>query len=406
MSMTGGSAQAPTTRLDIAGEATAADPWPRLREVRELGPVVWHETLGRWLITTDREVRAVVANFDQFSVEGTTQEELFGVEAFAAMDDRKRHDELRQAWAAAFRPQSLGGLRPAVQAIVDDLLAPVLEQLRSGDPVDLSRAVCRPLPTRVIALMMGVPQEAIPDVVRWSDAMATGNPAYFSEEEARRARATREEGKRALADYLGRFIAERRRRPGDDLISVLVQSDVGRRLPDDQLMPNVRQLLFGGNETTAKWLAHLFVTYAEKPETRRELIADPSLIVAANEEVMRWQTVVGALVRRVRKGPVALAGVEMADGDHVTCLSAAANRDPARYADPDEFDIHRPPQPNLGFGVGLHNCLGAPLARLEAESVVRSLLGATPDFAVAAPYRYTYMPLRGPAPVVVALDRA
>jgi cytochrome P450 len=394
---------APTTRLDIAGEETAADPHPRLRGVRERGPVVWHETLERWLITTDQEVRGVLADYRRFSVEGTTQEELFGIEAFAAMDDRPRHDALRQAWAAAFRPQNLEGLRPAVQAIVDELLAPVLERLRSGEAVDLSREVCRPLPTRVIALMMGAPKEAVADIVRWSDAMAVGNPAYFSEEDARRARATREEGKAALADYLGRLIEERRRRPLDDLISVLVHSEVGRLSSDDQLMANVRQLLFGGNETTAKWLAHLFVTYGEQPDTRRELAADPSLIVAANEEVMRWQTVVGALVRRVRGGPVEVAGVAMADGDHVTCLSASANRDPARYPDPDRLDIHRPPQPNLGFGVGLHNCLGAPLARLEAELVVRSLLDAVPDFDVAAPYRYSYMPLRGPSPVVVAL---
>jgi cytochrome P450 len=404
--MGSGTKTAPTTRLDIAGEALAADPWPALRALREQGPVVWHETLGRWLITTDREVRESLVNYERFTIKGTTQEELFGPDAFAAMDDRRRHDELRQVWAAAFRPKGLLALRPAVQAIVDELLAPVVERLRGGEAVDLSAAVCRPLPTRVIALMMGVPQEAIPDVVRWSDAMATGNPAYFTEEQARRARAAREDGKAALADYLGRLIAERRARPQGDLISLLVHSPAGGGASEEPLIANIRQLLFGGNETTAKWLGHLFVTYAEAAEVRRELAVDRSLVVAANEEVMRWQTVVGALVRRVRGGPMVVAGVELADGDEVTCVTAAANRDPARYADPDRFDIHRPFQPNLGFGVGLHNCLGAPLARLEAELAVTSLIEAVPDFAIAAPYGYSYMPLRGPSPVVVAQARA
>jgi cytochrome P450 len=401
-----GATTAPTTRLDIAGEALAADPWPALRTLREQGPVVWHETLGRWLITTDREVRAAIADFERFTIAGTTQEELFGPDAFAAMDDRRRHDALRQVWAAAFRPQGLLAIKAAVQAIVDELLAPAVERLRAGEAVNLSAGVCRPLPTRVIALMMGVPQEAIADVVRWSDAMATGNPAYFTEDEARRARATREEGKAALADYLGRLIAERRARPTEDLISLLVHSGVGDGGGEEPLLANIRQLLFGGNETTAKWLGHLFVTYAEAPDVRRELAADPSLVAAANEEVMRWQTVVGALVRRVRGGPISVAGVELADGDHVTCVTASANRDPARYADPDRLDIHRPFQPNLGFGVGLHNCLGAPLARLEAQLVLTGLIAAVPDFAVAAAYGYSYMPLRGPAPVVVAAGRA
>ncbi len=396
----------PTTRFDIGSDEIAADPWPGLRELSGLGPVVWHETLGRWLVTADQETRDILARFERFSVEGTSMQDLFGAEAFISMDDRRRHDRLRQVWAAAFRQQGLEALRPVVQATVDRLLAPVVERLRSGEAVDLSDAICRPLPTMVIALMMGVPDEAIPDVVRWSDAMASGSASYLPEAQAKRARAARDDGKTQLAAYLGRLIAERRATPGADLISTLVQSEPGRELPDEHLVQNVRQLLFAGNETTAKWLAHIFVTYGERPGVRRELAADRTLVVAANEEVMRWQTVVGTTVRRVRGGPTVVAGIAMAEGDEVTCLLAAANRDPARYRDPDTFDLHRPRQPNLGFGAGLHNCLGAMLARMEAERAVNGLLDAAPDFAVAAPYRYSSVPLRGPLPVIAALDRS
>jgi cytochrome P450 len=122
----------------------------------------------------------------------------------------------------------------------------------------------------------------------------------------------------------------------------------------------------------------------------------------ANDEVMRWQGVVGSVVRRVRGG-AEIAGVPLADGDQVTCLLGAANRDPRRYEDPDRFDIRRPPQPHLGFGVGLHNCLGINLAKVEAEIAVNAMLDSVPLFQIAAPYRYSSLPVRGPDPVTIAL---
>ena len=196
------------------------------------------------------------------------------------------------------------------------------------------------------------------------------------------------DAKAALADYLGELILARRKAPGEDLVSTLVRSEVAKGLADAQLIPNLRQLLFAGNETTAKWLAQIFATYAEQNDARRALVSDRSLVVAANDEVMRWQGSSATLVRRVRGGPIELAGVTLADGDNVTCLLSSANRDPERYENPDKFDIHRPIQPNLGFGVGFHNCLGSALAKMEAELVVNRLLNDVPDFHVAAPYRY------------------
>jgi len=394
-----------TTRLDIMSAETAADPWPLLAELRDKGPVVWHEGYKRWLVTTDREVRTVVSDFQRFTVEGTSSAALFGDEAFISIDERKRHDALRLAWAEAFRLQGLEALRPQVEAIAAGLLGPAAQRLRDGEPVEMVGAVCRPLPTLVIALMMGVPQAMLGDVVRWSDEMAGGGPAYLADEAARAAVSRREAAKAALADYLGELLNDRRARPGDDLVSALAVSEAARRCADDQLVQNLRQLLFAGNETTAKWLAHLFVAYAEHAGVRREIAAERGLIRPANDEVMRWQGVVGTLVRRVRGGPVDLAGVRLADGDDVTCVLASANRDPARYADPDRFDIHRSAQPNLGFGVGLHHCLGINLAKLEGEIVIGGFLDRIAEFHVAEPYSYSSLPLRGPQPVWLAADR-
>lgn len=394
----------PTSCLDVLSETAAADPWPMLRELQAQGPVIWHEKYARWLITTDREARSVISNFERFTVQGTIVETLFGRDAFIAMDDRKRHNELRAVWTYAFLKKSLDELRPRIERMVHTLIEPLAEQLRSGESVDVLAGLCRPLPTMVIASMMGVPDEMLPDVVRWSDDMAAGGTAYLAGKDFAAAEKAREDAKAGLANYLREQLTARRRAPRADMISSLVHADVAKQYNDEQLVQNVRQLLFAGNETTAKWLAHLVVTYAEHADVRRELVADRRLIPAANDEVMRWQGVVGTLPRRVRGGSLEVAGIELRDGDHVTCLLASANRDPARYADPDRFDIHRPAQPNLGFGFGFHSCLGLTLAKLEAEVVVNGLVDAVRNFSVAAPYRYSSLALRGPHPVVIAED--
>ncbi len=391
-----------TTAIDLMSSELAADPWPQLHALRELGPLVWHEQHQRWLVTTDKAVRAVALDYQRFTVEGTVVEDLFGADAFIAMDDRPRHNALREVWADAFRPVALKAFQETLSQLLDELLAPLVAPLKDGESVNLSSSLCRPLPTMVIASLMGVPRDTLEDVVRWSDAMAGGSTSFLDEDARQAAVAVRESAKSSLADLLLQLMNERRRAPAGDLISLMVNSDIARGLEDEQIVPNVRQLLFAGNETTAKWLDHIFLTYARYPEVRRALGADRSLVVQANEEVMRWQGVVGTLPRRVRGGPLEIAGVRLEDGDDVTCVLAAANRDPARYSDPDRLDIYRQRQPNLGFGAGLHNCLGAALARLEAEMAVNALLDILPDYSASEDIAYSSLPLRGPTPLVIS----
>jgi cytochrome P450 len=319
------------------------------------------------------------------------------------MDDRKQHDRLRNIWLGAFRHSAILALRPRVADIVERLTLPVIEQLRAGEAMDLSAAICRPLPTLVIAMMMGVPDEMLPDVVRWSDAIAGGATNYMSEAAAQEAVVKREAAKTALAEYLLAELAERRKHPGEDLISAMAVAEAARELPDAHLVQNLRQLLFAGNETTAKWLAQLFLTYGQHADLRREIAMDPKLVPAANNEILRWQGPVGTLARRVRGGPIEIAGVRLNDGDDVTCLLASANRDPGRFDNPDVLNIHRDPQPNLGFGIGFHSCLGSGLAKLEAELAINRFLDEVRDYEIAGPYRHSALPLRGPLPVTVAM---
>ncbi len=383
--------------------ALAADPWPQLHALRALGPAVWHSQHRRWLVTTDAAVRQVALDYEHFTVEGTVVEDLFGADAFIAMDDRARHNALREVWANAFRPQALKALRQEISGLVDELVAPLSARLRDGEAVNLSQGLCRPLPTMVIARMMGVPREELADVVRWSDAMAGGSTSFLDEAAKQAAVDARESAKTSLADFLLQLMHERRAAPRDDLISLMMHAPAASALDDAQIVPNVRQLLFAGNETTAKWLDQIFLAYASHPGVRAALLADRGLVVRANEEVMRWQGVVGTLPRRVRAGDIEIGGVRMQEGDDVTCILACANRDPARYADPDTFDIHREQHPNLGFGAGLHNCLGAALARLEAELAVNAVLDATPDYRVQPGYSFSSLPLRGPTPLNVEM---
>lgn len=393
---------APVTNINIIGEEFADNPWPALKALREQGPVVWHKGYQRWLITTDRDIRKVALNSDRFTVEGTVVEDLFGADAFIAMDDRARHNDFRGVWAESFRPQAMASLRGDVAEIIAELIKPVAEKFHSGEAVNISLALCRPLPTMVIALMMGVPRERLSDIVQWSDALAGGSTSYVDEASKQQIIENREQAKTALADYMLELLKQRRQSPGSDLISLIAREAATKKFPDQQIVQNLRQLLFAGNETTAKWLDHIFLTYGQYTDARREITADRSLIRGANEEVMRWQGVVGTLPRKVRGGAIVVAGVELGDGDDVSCVLASGNRDAARYQNPDEFDLHRIASPNLGFGVGMHNCLGANLARLEAEMVVNALFDVIPDYEISAAYHYSSLPLRGPAPVTIA----
>lgn len=395
--------EAPVTSLDIIGEAIADDPFPVLSELRALGPVVWHEAYGSWLVTTDREIRKVLADQQHFTVEGTVLEELFGSNAFISTDDRHRHDSLRNAFAGAFRHDAVERMRPGIAELLADLLDPVCERLEAGESVDVDAALCRELPARVIGAMMGVEEHMTGQVMRWADQMVEGGSVYLDKAEAEKRLAVREGAKASLSEYLLGRMADRGAKPRDDLVSLLVSAEAARGIPDELLVENLRQLLFAGNETTAKWLANIFVTLGEFPDVRRELAADPALVVQANDEVMRWQNPIGTIMRVVRGGPVELGGVTMRDGDAVSLVLTSGNRDPARYEDPDRFDIHRKPQPNLGFGFGLHNCLGLALAKMEADVAVQGFLARIPDYRIVAPYHYSPVPARGPSPVMIAL---
>ncbi len=394
----------PQLDIDLYTREIFRDPYPQLERIRAAGPAVWNAKAGGWMLTGDAHIRKTLSNFEKFTLDGAPPQRLFGPEAFIVIDDKPRHDALRNVWAPAFLRGSVEKLRPLIGRIVDDMLAPVEERLRAGETVDAAKDFCRDIPAYVIASMLGLSDSARPDIVRWSDAMGAAvisppsadgrmTPAWIAGEDA----------KRELGEFLIEQMAFRRKQPGDDLISLMVHSEPAKSMSDDAIMKNCRQLLFAGNETTAKWLGHILVVLDRHPDARRALIEDRALLQDANEEVMRFEPVVHRGHRVVRGGAADIGGVTIPEGDLVIMFMGAGNRDPARYAEPARFDIRRPPAGNLGFGFGLHSCLGITLARVEAVIAISKWLDRVPGYRVAGEVGYDGLGLRGPSPLPVAL---
>ena len=387
--------------IDLQSSEAVRDPWPRIDQARRAGEVFRNASTGQWVVTTDKLCRRVLLDYETFSLQAVTAP-FFGASAFIAIDDREAHDALRGVWSVAFQRATLDRLEPVIVDVADAMLATMTERMRAGETVDAVGALCRDLPAYVIAYMLGVPAEIRPKIVEWSDRMGAGGGVPLGERAANPRWLTSEEAKTQLADFLFEQIAYRRGHPSDDLISQIVHSEVGASLSDEAIMQNARQLLFAGNETTAKWLGHIVVALAEHPDERRAITSDPARLPGAIEEVMRWQPVVQSIPRVVARNG-AIGDVAVAAGDQVMVLVAAANRDPLRYDDPDRFDIGRPFKAHLGFGYGMHSCLGVTLARIEARVTTERLLAHIPDFQLAGPVDYGAFGLRGPSRAPIAL---
>lgn len=388
----------PRMDVDLYDPAILADPWPTLAAIREAGPLVWNEQ-GYWMTARDKLCRQILGQPDTLGQEGLIAS-LFGEEAFISIDERAMHNGLRNVWVTAFGRNGVDGLIPVVRRVVGKMLDAIEMELAETGQADIVPTLCRPLPAHVIAHMMGVSQDMIPVVIEWADLMANatsgGFPIDYDNDPAWLAS---ERAKSELADFLIGQIRYRRTHPGDDLISQMVHSQIGGRISERAMMVNIRQLLFAGNETTSNWLGHIALALGKHPEVRARLRREPALLPAALEEVMRWQGVTQVLPRGVGAKGARLAGHDLAAGAEVILLIGAAGRDPERWDRPDEFDIAREAKPHLAFGFGLHSCLGAMLARMEALEVASALIERLPDYRILPPVTYGNFSLRGPTSI-------
>ena len=293
------------------------------------------------------------------------------------------HTRLRRLVSRAFTPARVRELAPRVEALTAELLASVANRAGPGPDgrFDLIAGLALPLPVAVISELLGIPPADRPRLVAWSDALARSldPPFLVSEEERGRQRAARDE----FAAYLRGLLPSRRHSRGGDLISALIDvHDAGGRLTEDELVGLCMLLLIAGHETTRSLIGAAVLALLRHPAELAVLAARPSLVGQAVEEALRYDPPV-QMISRFALRSTEIADVAVAAGSFTLMLLGAANRDEALCADAERFSVTRDGQRNLSFGQGIHFCLGAPLARLEAATALRQLLPRLPRLRIA-----------------------
>ncbi|MFJ9775029.1 cytochrome P450 [Kitasatospora sp. NPDC101157] len=311
------------------------------------------------------------------------------------------HTRLRGLVSKAFTPKSVAALAPAVQAVIDDLLTEALAE----PEFDFAADIAYTLPLTIISGMLGVPPEDMPKVERWSKAftMVLDPVITFRQADDGQLRSIRD-ARDEFAVYFAQKIAERRADPRDDLLTRLVQiEERGDTLNEFEVMSTCGLLLVAGHETTASLTSNALLALLRHPDQFQALRDDPSLVEGAVEETLRWDPPVQITARTVSE-PSRIAGYDLPARAVVLILLAAANRDPAHFENPDDFDITRTVRervPHLAFSAGIHFCLGAPLARLEAALLLRSFAERVKDPRLIDVAYREHVNVRGPNRLVI-----
>ncbi len=393
----------PTIGFDPFSPEVISEPHEHYAELRRTAPVHHVAEHDLWLVTRYDDVVRILHDPATFSsAEGMGRLMTGGIGPNRMKDgalfgmspaelrvliatDPPDHTSLRRLVSRAFTPRAITSLEPRLRSLCVDLVEDLFVQLESG-PADLITAVAMPFPVTVIAELLGIPADRRHDFKRWSDSLVG---TLAGEADLRVARDAMIE----LTGFVVEQIERHRREPTDDLIGRLVE--VGDDLGPGEIVAFTILLLVAGNETTTNLIGNAAQALVDNPGELQRLVDDPTLVPSAVEEVLRYDGPVQALFRGTT-APVEVGGVSLPPGALVMVSFAAANRDPDHFADPDRFDVARNPQDHLGFGHGIHYCLGASLARLEARILGEVLLErGTPLRAAEGATRLRNAVLRG-----------
>jgi hypothetical protein len=350
--------------IDFYDASFQEDPYPAYTRLRAEAPVYREPRYGSFVVTRYQDVDDVLRDHETFSsAAGPAPMPMpeGGLPLLAATDP-PYHDQLRGLVNRAFTPRRIASSAPGIRMRAKELVA----EIDGDQEFDLVSALSVPLPVGVIAEMLGVPLERQPDFRRWSDAFVglLENPPNDE-----MLQATRE-----LLTFFHELEEDRRKSPGVDLVSGLMAAELdGRRLTSEELDAFFIMLLVAGNETTTNLISNQIRLLSERPELWKALREDRSLLPAAIEETVRWDSPVQNLGRKVTR-KVQLHGVSIDAGERVVVSFGAANRDDDAFEAADEYRIDRTEARHLGFGQGRHFCVGAGLARLEAEAALDAML--------------------------------
>ncbi|VXB00811.1 cytochrome P450 [Aeromicrobium sp. 9AM] len=388
-------------QLDPGNPDFLRDPYPVLAALRANGPVLWHEPMGVWLATTHESVSQVLRT-RAFGRLWTDWEPAAEMEPFNALhrnqmmeNEPPEHTRLRRLVAGAFGRGHVERMRSRIQDLATEMVDGLFEpgdDGRSPQTVDILSRYAEPMPVYVIADLLGVPREDHVRLRAWSQAIVH---MYEPNVDAA-TRAAAIEASTAFSDYVRAVVAERRTDLGDDLISDLItERGRGAKLSDDELVASVVLLLNAGHEASVNVFGNGIHALLSHPEQLARVTSGEVPIDVALEELIRFDAPLQLFERTATKD-VKVCGETIKAGQKIACLMGSANRDADAFDDADTFDVGRDPNPHVGFGMGLHFCLGAPLARLELQISLKTLLDRFPRLALAgeAPRRPTWV-LRG-----------
>jgi cytochrome P450 len=376
-----------------------ANPFPLFAQMRSMGAVIpipfplAGTDRPAWAVTRMEEVVQVLKDHAHFTVDSSS----IGVSGFLGQNtaesadtsdtptfftaktmltvDDPDHRRLRTLVSKAFTPRYMEGLRPRVQQIADELL----DRVQGQGQMELVSDYAFPLPINVISEMLGVPHADRAQILGWSEALARGLGLT-----------KRDEGvmapMRAFGEYTAHLVADKRKHPADDLISQLIAiEEEGDRLSETELLSMITLLIFAGHETTSNLIGTGALMLLDHPAQLEKLKADLSLVPAAVEELLRFSGPAAIAAPRFATEDIEFAGQQIKRGDIVIPFLLSANHDETQFRQPDELDIARTLSRHLGFGHGIHTCLGAPLARVEGDIAFRTLLKRMPNLRLGVP---------------------
>jgi len=360
----------------LDGDFHAGDPHRHYRWMREHAPVYWDPTSELWGVATHAEVQHVSKSPALFCSGGSSRPDAPAVPSMINMDD-PQHMRRRNLVNRGFTPRRVKEHEPRVREICRRLIA----RVRGRRTFDFVHEIAAPLPMIVIGDLLGVAEEDHDRLLRWSDDLIASTRRDAPEDVAERAARAFVE----YTEYHHAVVADRRARPRDDLVSVLVHAEIdGERLDDEALLHETLLILIGGDETTRHVISGGMEALIRHPDARRRLVAEPGRIPAAVEEMLRWVSPI-ANMNRTATEDTELAGRTIRKGERVLLIYPSANRDERVFERPDAFDPARDPNPHLAFGgFGAHFCLGASLARLELRVMFEELLRELPDLELAS----------------------
>ncbi|UQA63889.1 cytochrome P450 [Polyangium aurulentum] len=355
--------------MNLLSDEMRRNPYPLYEQMRASSPVLHVPSMDLWMLFDYESVKRALTDHDTFhsnmaGISGRGNPEWF------VFFDPPRHTKLRALVTRAFTPRSIASLEPRIRDLSRELLD---AQIERGE-MDLVLDYAIPLPTMVIAEMLGIPVADRQQFTRWVDVILNLSHDVLGGEAAQKATNAFRVARDEMAVYLAVLLEERRRAPKDDLLTRLVEAEVdGERLTEGDILGFFQLLLVAGTETTTNLVSNAMLSFFDNPGELARLRSTPQLLPSMIEEVLRYRSPVQYVFRGTSR-EVELRGGVIPAGKLVLPILGAANHDPAQFENPGRFDIGRDPNPHIAFGHGIHFCLGAALSRLEARIALPDLL--------------------------------